>query len=81
MLTWFNYGDDPVMLREMEAEKNKYSTDVCMFMRYTPTNITTAAGVSQIVTKYPWYSHLLCSRDVSKHTFICEYDSKCDIVT
>lgn len=85
ILTWFNYGDDPVEVARMENDKKRYLADVCMFMRYdlVERNITSLSRTVAEV-KYPWYMHLYCeggglAEDAAEpshpvtHPFICEY--------
>ena len=74
--TWFNYGTDPVMLREQNAEKNRFTIDTCLIMRFEwkAKNNGTVHRLS-----YPWYQHQRCSDPKGhKHSFICEYEGECN---
>ena len=76
IVRWFNYGTDPILIQEQNAEKNRYAEDTCLFMRLTRE--TKMIGTVNITRDaYPWYQQQHCSDPKGyKHPYICEYEGE-----
>jgi len=74
IVSWFNYGTDPVLLKQQNEPDRRYATDTCLFMRLTPT-IKTIGNLNVSRNAYPWYQQEHCSDPEGyKHPYICEYE-------
>lgn len=76
IVSWFNYGTDPVLLKQQNEPDRRYATDTCLFMRLTPT-IKTIGNLNVSRNAYPWYQQEHCSDPEGyKHPYICEYEGR-----